>query len=422
MNKSDSERIATVMENHHYREAASENEADLIILNTCSVRQTAEDRIHGHVRKWKSYRKNNPNFIGIVTGCVPAKEGVKIGTKLPDVDIFFNIQDLDKLPSIITKKREENFQTSLIYKDQKLNYLDLKPRYQSSFQAIVPISIGCNNFCSYCVVPYARGREKSRSSTDVINECKDLIAKGYKEITLVGQNVNSYGQDDNTEIDFPTLLAKAAKIPGDFWIRFISSHPKDMSDDLINVIAANQLKVTPHIHFAVQSGSDRILKAMNRNYTKDHFLGLVKKIRNKVPDAMISTDAIVGFPGETAKDFNDTIDLFKKAGFNMAYISQYSPRPGTRAAEMDDNISKNDKMLRDKKLTDVLEKIALDQNKEDVGKTMRVLVEKEKNGFYLGKNAQYKTVKFEATKKGLVGQFIDIYITDALGWGLEGNL
>ena len=347
---------------------------------------------------------------------------MKIRAKLPDVDIFFNIQDLDKLPSMVDKKREDNFQTSLEYKDQSINYLDFKPRYQSSFQAIVPISIGCNNFCSYCAVPFARGREKSRSSKDIINECKDLINNGYKEIMLVGQNVNSYGKDDDVEIDFPTLLTRIAKIPGDFWIRFISSHPKDMSRDLINVIASNQQKITPYIHFAAQSGSDRILGAMNRSYTKNHFLSIVRRIRKEVSGVMISTDAIVGFPGETEKDFENTVDLFKKAGFNMAYISKYSPRPGTRAAEMEDNVSKRDKIKRYKDLTKVLEKIALNQNIKDVGSPTRVLVEKEKGKFYLGKNPQYKTVKFKATKKGLVGQFVDVKITKALSWGLSGNL
>ena len=418
MNKSDSERIAAILEVAGWQSATNADQADLVVLNTCSVRQTAEDRAYGHIAKWRQYRQQNPSFIGVVTGCVPAKEGDKLAKRFPAVDIFLNIQDIEKLPELVAEKRRTAFAAGTEYTDQNINYLQTIPHHQSSFQAFVPISIGCNNFCTYCVVPYARGREKSRGSAEILRECQKLAAKGYKEITLLGQNVNSYGQDDPAEIDFPALLQKIADIPGDFWIRFITSHPKDMSNKLIKVIADNQPKVTPYVHLAVQSGSNKILKAMNRKYTSEDYLRLIGKIRQAVPEVALSTDIIVGFPGETKADFAQTIDLFKQARFNMAYISQYSPRPETTAAKMEDNVSRSVKRQRDKELTAVLEKIALVENKKDVGKTIRVLVENKKGSHYIGRTPQGKVVKVR--EAGLtLGRFQEVEVRRALAWRLE---
>ena len=253
-----------------------------------------------------------------------------------------------------------------------------------------------------------------------MQECEKLAAKGYKEITLLGQNVNSYGQDDSAEINFPELLSRVADIPGDFWIRFITSHPKDMSDELIEVIAANQPKVTPYVHLAVQSGSNKILRAMNRKYTREDYLRLISKIRQAVPEVALSTDIIVGFPGETVADFAQTVNLFKKARFNMAYISQYSPRPGTAAAEMKDDVSRTEKKRRDKKLTTILEKISLAENKKDVGKTIRVLIENKKGSRYIGRIPQGKVVKVQGQELTL-GQLVEVRVMRALAWGLEGS-
>jgi len=420
MNKSDSERIAAILERAGWQTAASADQADLVVLNTCSVRQSAEDRAYGHIAKWRRYRQRNPSFIGVVTGCVPAKEGDKLAKRFPAVDIFLNIQDIEKLPELVAEKRQTAFAAGTEYTDQNINYLQAVPHHQSNFQAYVPISIGCNNFCTYCVVPHARGREKSRGSAEILRECQELAAKNYKEITLLGQNVNSYGQDDPAEIDFPTLLQQVADISGDFWIRFITSHPKDMSDKLIKVIADNQPKVTPYVHLAVQSGSNKILAAMNRKYTKGDYLRLIGKIRQAVPKVAISTDIIVGFPGETAADFRETVNLFKRARFNMAYISQYSPRPGTAAAEMEDDVSRAEKRQRDKELTAVLEEIALEENQRDVGKMVKVLIENKKGSRYIGRTPQGKVVKVRG--RGLtVGQLVEVQVEEALAWGLEGR-
>lgn len=421
MNKSDSERLAAVLEQAGWQATATADQADLVILNTCSVRQSAEDRVYGHIAKWPKYRCQNPGFIGVVTGCVPAKEGDKLAKRFPEVDIFLNIQNITELPRLIVEKRELVFQAGVEYKDQNINYLKTIPQHQSDFQAYVPISIGCNNFCTYCVVPYARGREKSRGSAEILRECERLVGKGYKEITLLGQNVNSYGQDNPQGIDFPELLSRVAKIPGDFWIRFITSHPKDMSDELIKVIADNQPKVTPYVHLAVQSGSNRILQAMNRKYTREDYLELIDKIRQAIPSVMISTDIIVGFPGETKKDFRQTINLFRRARFNMAYISQYSPRPGTAAAQLENDVPKAIKRKRDKKLTAILEKIALAENKKDVGKKIRILIENKKGGHYLGRTPQGKVVKVRGGKLA-VGQFVDVKIDRASAWGVGGQV
>jgi len=413
MNKSDSERVAAVLEKDGYHQAADITEADLVILNTCSVRQSAENRVFGLLQNLKKLKKDRPNLITAVTGCVASKDAKRIQDK---TDIVFNIKDLKSLPQMI---RPLKSRTDVLTKNH--DYLKTKPKYNSEFQAHVPIMTGCNNFCTYCVVPYARGREKSRNSQDIIKECESLVKKDYKEITLLGQNVNSYGQDSPQEIDFGQLLKKVAQIPGDFWIRFITSHPKDMSDKLIKVIAKHQPKVTPYIHLAVQSGSNKILKAMNRKYTAEYYLKLVDKIQAQINDCRLSTDIIVGFPGETAQDFQETVDLFKKARFNMAYISQYSPRPGTAAAKLEDNVPREEKKTRDKKLTEILEKISLEENQQDVGKKTTVLVEKKTKGFYIGKNPQYKTVKFKSNKKDLTGQFVDIKVSKGLDWGLVGK-
>lgn len=436
MNKSDSERIAAVLEQAGWQAVATTDQADLVVLNTCSIRQSAEDRMYGQIAKWRQYRQQNPSFVGVVTGCVPAKEGDKLTAKLLAspakpastyvgqgelaVDIFLNIQDIKKLPQLVAEKRRVAFQVSAEYEDQNVNYLKTLPRHQSDFQAYVPISIGCNNYCTYCVVPYARGREKSRNSAEILRECQDLVARGYKEITLLGQNVNSYGQDNSQEIDFPTLLQQVANIPGDFWIRFITSHPKDMSDKLIAVIAANQPKVTPYIHLAVQSGSNKILQAMNRKYTREDYSRLIDKIRKAVPEVALSTDIIVGFPGETATDFQETVDLFKQVRFNMAYISQYSPRPGTVAAKLEDDVSRTEKRRREKELTAILEEIALEENEKDVDKTIRVLIENKKGGRYIGRTPQGKVAKVRG-RELMIGQLVEVDIEGVLAWGLEGT-
>lgn len=305
MNKSDSERIASILKKQGYLPALKEAEADLILINVCSVRQSAVNRVYAKVNKYFKKKKI------ILTGCV-LKE------------------DKNKLKNKVSEFWHPDY------------YFECLPIHQSKFQAFLPIMTGCNNFCAYCVVPYTRGREKSRPAKEIIREIKSLVKKDYKEVILLGQNVNSY-KDKN--VNFPKLLKKINNIKGNFKINFITSHPKDMSDELIETMAKCQ-KLIKEIHLPVQSGDNEILKKMNRHYTTAQYKNLIKKIREKIPGIKISTDIIVGFPGETKKQFQNTVKLAKEIKFEKAYVSKYSPRPGTLAFKLKDNVSPQEKKTR----------------------------------------------------------------------------
>ncbi len=425
MNKSDAERIISVLENLGYKLVSKESEADLILVVACSVRQSAIDRIYGKAQEWQKIKEKRP-LITILSGCVLDADKPKLEKYF---DIIFEVSDLPKLPKILSKKLS-NLTT---YKTN--NYFKIHPNYQSSFQAYIPISTGCNNFCSYCVVPYTRGREVSRPADEIIVEVRNLIAKDYKEITLLGQNVNSYGVRRQTtdyglqkKTTFSELLRKINDIPGDFWIRLLTSHPKDMSDELIKTIVECK-KVTEYIHLPVQSGDNEILKRMNRGYTIRDYLSKIRFIREKLPNVEISTDIIVGFPGETKKQFENTAKLMEEVKFDMAYIAQYSPRSGTAAAKLKDSVLKAEKKCREKVLTKILEKTAYQNNKKYLGREVEILVEGNKgdksgrsnNAELIGKTRTFKNVKFKS-KKNLVGQFVKVKITDCNPWGLKGKL
>lgn len=403
MNHSDSERIAAILNCMNYEPASSHNEADLIVINSCSVRQSAIDRIYGQLRNLSSHQKT------ILTGCVLPKEKEQFKDKF---DFIMDIKDLIKLPDLIGHR----------IPDKITDYLDIIPKYQNTFSAYVPIMTGCNNFCTYCAVPYTRGQEVSRSTKEIVGEVKNLINNGYKEIWLLGQNVNSYSEvaPPNTN-EFPDLLRLINNIPGNFWIRFTSPHPKDFSNELIDALAQCE-KVTEYINLPVQAGDNKVLKRMNRPYTVEHYKNLVQKIREKNHNIAISTDVIVGFPGESEEQFQNTVKLFEDIKYDMAYISQYSPRPGTAAARLKDDIPKNEKIQRDKILTDTLRKTALGQNQKYINQTIDVLIDKERKNFYLGKTRTYKTVKVPKTQFNLIGQFIKAKITEVGHWGMKGIL
>lgn len=409
MNKSDSERIATVLDKMGYIREKDIFKSDLVILNTCSVRESAESRVLGLIR---NLRQNNRKIKIGVTGCMIHIRPEKLKN---NVDFIFNINNLPKLPKLLP---------SISYLPPiNGSYFSINPQYQSKYHAFIPIMTGCNNFCTYCVVPYSRDREKSRPSEDIIREIEILVKKGYKAVTLLGQNVNSYGKDLQDEIKFPELLRKIAKIPGDFWIWFVTSHPKDMSDDLINVIASED-KICNYIHLPVQAGSNEILKAMNRSYTREKYLDLVRKISNKIKDVSLSTDIIVGFPGETRTEFQETVDIFKKAGFDMAYIARYSPRPKTAAFKLKNDVSNLEKKRRDKILVKLLEKNALKFNKKLIGKTLDVLIENKSKDCLVGKTKTFKTVKILSKKpfSQIIGKIVPVKITKIDNFGLEGKI
>ncbi len=416
MNRSDAERIASVLNSLGYHETKERDQADLVIFVTCSVRQSAEDRVWGIIRNLNRLKSQGKKFKVILSGCMALrKEVVK---KMKGVDIFLDIKDLPKLPQLLGVKAG---------KEEIESYLSVKPKYESKFTAYVPIMTGCNNFCSYCIVPFVRGREMSRSPQEVIREVKDLIKKGYKEIILLGQNVNSFNPKAEVrrlklEIkDFPDLLEYIAKIHGNFWLSFLTSHPKDLSDKLIKVVAKNK-KICPYINLPVQAGDDAILKKMNRKYTIKQYKELVKKIRKNIPGVAISTDIIVGFPGETKKQFLNSVKLFKEVKYDMAYLNQYSPREGTASAKMKDSVSHTEKERRDKELDKVLNRTALAINKKLIGKVLDVLVERRGKGeLWLGKTRTFKVVKFKSDKQ-LLGEFVKVEITKAMSFGLEGDM
>jgi len=412
MNISDSERITSVLEKIGYKKSSNIESADLVLINMCSVRQSAVDRVYGKINDFSKLKSKNPNFKIILTGCVLKSDRQKLKNK---VDFILDIKNLVKLPEILNTKNYLNINDSL----------KIKPKYQSSFSAFVPIMTGCNNFCTYCAVPYTRGKEISRPAKEILAEIKNLIQNSYKEIWLLGQNVNSY---KNGKITFPKLLKMVNKIKGNYWIRFTSPHPKDFSDELIKVMAKSK-KITPYLNLPVQSGDDEVLKRMNRPYTVKHYKSLIKKIgvafkkyrTGLEKEIAISTDVIVGFPGETKKQFENTVKLFREIKYDMAYIAKYSPRSGTAASKLNDNVSLKEKEKRYKFLTDILKETVLENNKKYLGKKVEVLIESKKGNVYFGKTRSYKTVKINSNKN-LMGKLIEARIIGALNWGLKGVL
>jgi len=412
MNISDAERVSAVLENMGYKETLHLNEADLVAVVMCSIRQSAVDRIFGLRQKFEGFKIHNPKFKTLLTGCVLKKDKKNLSQFF---DYVLDIKDIKKLPKVLKIKPRHNLSYSV--KCDGVNYLDITPKYANNFSASVPIMTGCNNFCAYCVVPYVREREISRPVKEIISEIKNLVKNDCKEIWLLGQNVNSY---KNGKTNFPALLKIINNVPGNFWIRFTSSHPKDFSDELIDAMT-NSKKVTPYLNLPVQSGDDNVLKLMNRHYTIKEYKNKINKLRNKIPGIAISTDVIVGFPGETKKHFENTVKLFRDVKYDMAYINKYSARAGTVAAKLKDNVSVVEKKRREKFLTKVLKQIALGKNKKTVGKETIVLFNENRGDNYFGKDEHYKTVKVRSDKN-IIGKLIKVKITKARPFILEGKI
>lgn len=435
MNKSDSERLAGALEQHGYKKADDKYQADLVVVNTCGVRQMAEDRIYGLIPEIK---KANKKCQVILTGCLAGRDDVQKRLKKV-VDVWLPITDIKNY-----KFQSQNFNSKINF--ELSGYLSIKPKYNSKFSVFVPIGNGCDNFCSYCVVPYARGKEVYRPAHEIAAEVSGLVKRGYKEITLIAQNVNSYrAQEKNKIIDFSALLKAINGISGDFWLRFMTSHPKDMSDKLIKTIAGSK-KICAQIHLPAQSGDDEVLAAMNRKYTRADYVKLVRKIRKVLdgrirrklwqPPVSITTDIIVGFPGETNKQFNNTSELMRLLKFDLAYIAKYSVRPGTAAAKLADNVVQAEKKRREQALTKILRKTALVNNKKYLGKTVKILVEgKNKRNELFGSTETSKAVKilagdfnhrsprrFAPRDDQLVGKFVNVKITKTKDFGLTGEI
>lgn len=425
MNTHDSEIISGVLEEHDYRETNDLNDADLIILNTCCVRENAERKVYGRIGNLKYYKRKNPNLVIAVTGCmVQLPHVIKyISEKLPYVDLLFGIRNIGKLPQYIEDARDAT--SPLIKVNQEEHHLgeNLPVKREDNIKAWVTITYGCNNFCSYCIVPYVRGREESRKPHEIIEEVKQLARKGYSEIILLGQNVNSYGKDLDNDITFPKLLRKINKIDGIKRIRFLTSHPKDLSDELILAMRDCE-KVCEHIHLPVQAGSNRILEKMNRKYTREHYIKLIEKLRYHIPNIAITTDIIVGFPGETEQDFQDTLDLIKTVEFDSAFTFIYSKRKGTPAAKMENQVDDEIKKERLNKLMKLQDSISAKKNYKLKYKVLEVLVEgKSKNNpeRLSGRTRSIKLVNFKGTDD-LIGKLVNVRIVVPHTWSMIGEL
>lgn len=422
-NVSDGEKIKGMLAAMGYGFSESPEGADLVIFNTCAVRENAEDRVFGNLGALKHEKARNPKMIIAVCGCMVQQEHIanKIKRSFPHVDLVFGTNALHMLPELIYKQLTNRRREFVIPDGDGVIAEGIPVRRESALKVSVPIMYGCNNFCSYCIVPYVRGRERSRDKAEILDEVKTALNNGAKEILLLGQNVNSYGKELGGS--FSELLREINALDGEFKICYMSSHPKDFSRELIDTIA-DCGKVTRHFHLPVQCGSDRILKLMNRHYDRERYLEIVRYIREKVPDAALTSDIIVGFPGEMYEDFKETLSLIEEVRFDSLFTFIYSPRKGTKAAEMSDPISAEEKGEWFKELLNTQGKIGKDMYEKYIGQTLRVLCEgkgRTCGTLLTGKTPQDVIVDFEGDKS-LIGSFVDVKIEKALPWALLGQI
>lgn len=424
MNVHDSEKLAGIMKSIGFLITEDEDNSDIVIYNTCCVRENAENKVYGRLGNLKHLKKENKYAKVILCGCMMQEQTVieTIKKKHKHVDIIFGTFNLYKLPELLQTNLETGNTIIDIWKEHKEIVEDLPSVRESKFKASVNIMYGCNNFCTYCIVPYVRGRERSREIEDILKEIRDLGNDGVKEIMLLGQNVNSYGKTLDTPISFAQLLKQVNKIENIERIRFMTSHPKDLSDELIETMK-NCSKVCNHIHLPIQSGSTDILEKMNRKYTKEKYLDLVDKIKTAIPNISITTDIIVGFPKETAKDFEDTVDVIKKVGFNGVFTFLYSKRIGTPAAEIEDNSSVEVIKEHFNKLLEVVNETLYTKNFEQIGNTYQVLTEEQDKvtGILSGRATNNSLVHFKGDK-ALIGKIVNIKINDCKTFYLTGKI
>ena len=424
-NEADSERIAGMLQAMGYEKTDKEENADIIVVNTCAVRDHAEQRALSITGGYKHLKSKNPSLIIGVSGCmVSKKQSVdRIKRSYPYIDFTFGTEKLWQMPEILYGVMSTQKRSFCPNEGKPITMEGIPVLRENPYKAWVSIMYGCNNFCTYCIVPYVRGRERSRRPEDILREVRELVASGCREITLLGQNVNSYGKEFGGECDFADLLSRICEIEGDYIIRFMTSHPKDASRKLIDTMAANP-RIARQFHLPVQSGSDRILKAMNRNYTRESYLSLIRYMREKMPDIAISTDIIVGFPGETEEDFEDTLSIVREARYDMMYSFIYSKRGGTPAAEMEDQIPAEVTGKRFPRLLEVQNEISLERNLVWENQTLRVLVDgRSKNNpdKFSGRTDGNKIVLFDADDS-YIGKFVNIKITKAQTFALIGEI
>ncbi|MFH1375092.1 MAG: tRNA (N6-isopentenyl adenosine(37)-C2)-methylthiotransferase MiaB [Patescibacteria group bacterium] len=423
MNYADSERVKSVLAESDWEETTELEQADAILLFTCSVRQKAEDKVFGllqDLQKWKA--RSDKRRIGL-TGCMVRQTSSQADPKRDSLlkrsdvlDFVWRIEDSKKLPKLLLATGN----SQLVTGNSRLvtgNYFSIRPYYKNKFSVFVPISTGCDNYCSYCIVPYARGREISRSEKEILKECQQAVENSAQEITLLGQNVNSYQKKKGA---FAKLLAKVAKISKLKRIRFISSHPKDFDETVIDVMATNA-NIERHLHLPAQHGDNSILKKMNRNYTAGQYLKLVEKFRQKLSEASVTTDFIVGFPEETEKQFENLLKFYREASFDFAFFAKYSPRPGTAAAKLSDDVSRSQKSERWNRLNDLMIATTTKKYAALKNKVLEVLVESCRNGECAGRSSEFYLTKFKG-KKDLVGKMVKAKITQTREVELIGEI
>ena len=422
-NVADSERIKGQLRKMGYSFTETPEDADLVLFNTCAVREHAEDRVFGNVGALKPIKEKRRNMIIVLCGCMMQQQHVadRIKKSYPYVNLVFGTFAIHKLPEMmyeVVSRGKRVFETT----ESEGNIAEGLPvERDRGAKAWLPIMYGCNNFCSYCIVPYVRGRERSRMPEDIIKEAKELIAQGAKDITLLGQNVNSYGKYPDCGMNFAQLLREINALDGDFIIRFMTSHPKDCTYELLDAMAECE-KVARHLHLPVQSGSNRVLKEMNRRYTREQYLDLISYAKKKMPDLSITSDIIVGFPGETYEELCETISLIKEVEYTSLFTFIYSKRKGTKAAEMEDPVTYAEKSKWFRELCDAQEEIAGRRTASMVGKVYRVLVEpNEREGYLTGRTGGNISIEF-AGENDLIGQFADVEITEAKTWILYGKI
>lgn len=424
MNEEDSEKISGMLKRIGYSNTEVKEDADIIIFNTCCVRENAENKVFGNLGQLKKLKEERPNLIIAICGCMMQQKGMadKVLKTFPFVDIIFGTHNSYKFPEYLDRVQKDGVQVKEIINKEDGIVEGLPIDRKSDVKAFVTIMYGCNNFCTYCVVPYVRGRERSRKPEDIVKEVEELIAQGYKEITVLGQNVNSYGKDLNDGMSFSKLLRILNEVKGLERIRFMSSHPKDLTDDVILAIKECD-KVCEQVHLPVQSGSSAILKAMNRHYTREQYIELAKKIKAEIPEVSITTDIIVGFPGETDEDFEDTLELVKEVEYDSAFTFIYSRRNHTPADRMENQIPEEIKHERFNRLVKTLNEIVERKNKAYENKTVEVFVEgtsKNQESRLTGRTRNGRLVNFEGSKES-IGKLINVNITKAGSFSLTGE-
>lgn len=424
-NVADGEVLQGLLNKMGYQLTDDEGIADFILYNTCAIRENAENTVFGNVGELKHLKEIKPEIIVGVCGCMTQQKHIldKISESYPFVDMIFGAGAMDTLPQLLAEKMKEKGKVFYIGNPTRDIVEDLPLARENNHQAYVSIMWGCDNFCTYCIVPYVRGRERSREPEQIIAEVKGLIAQGYKEITLLGQNVNSYGKGLDRDIDFVDLLEQVANLDGKFRIRFMTSHPKDCSKRLIDTMAKHD-KIAKHLHLPVQSGSNRVLERMNRGYTVEEYTELVNYAKERIPNIAITSDLIIGFPGETSDDFVETLNLVEDVGYSSLYTFSYSPRKGTKAYDYTDKVSRDERALRFDQLLLLQRNKANEYNEKLVGKTFEVLVDSTYQGkadFLQGRTESSIIVIFPG-HKSLVGNFVNVEITDYMNWAVEGKI